>query len=218
MIYDKRLDIFNPFLANKDNVLVHAGDFGVRGTFGEVHHFFDALRELSNLYKAIVFIPGNHDDAADKHPKIFNSYLKELPKNVYYLQCYPVTIDNIKFYGCPHTNPYGDVKAFTQYSDNNFQAKFSLEDHWELIPENTDVLITHSPPYGIMDLAKTIKCGSKSLLERVKVIKPKVHIFGHIHPGSGTFQTKDTLFVNAAVVDAHTYDIKHSAKIIPIGD
>jgi Icc-related predicted phosphoesterase len=73
---------------------------------------------------------------------------------------------------------------------------------WELIPEDTDVLITHGPPYGVGDLtAKEDSAGFQDLLEVIMEIKPKLHIFGHIHEGYVMPPTRDTTFINASSTD-----------------
>ena len=70
------------------------------------------------------------------------------------------------------------------------------------IPDDTDVLITHGPPFGILDQApgSDDHQGCRALFDRVRQLKPKLHVFGHIHGAHGTFRTEDTLFVNAALL------------------
>src|SRR6266404_1914892 len=154
MHYDKRLGLGTSFISNTNNILIHAGDWGVRGSMGEVHHFSDFLEYYSDFYKAIIFISGNHDKEAQNHPDIFKSYFKDL-KNVYYLQDSSCEIEGIKFWGSPWT---------IQYHGGFNKTREQLQTHWDIIPEDTDVLVTHSPPYGIMDIAKDQKLGCKSLL------------------------------------------------------
>jgi len=76
--------------------------------------------------------------------------------------------------------------------------------NWARIPEDTDILITHGPPFGILDCASrsNIHEGCPELLEAVLLVKPRLHVFGHIHHGYGTRSTGDTLFVNAALLGA----------------
>lgn len=73
--------------------------------------------------------------------------------------------------------------------------------HWARVPEGTNILVTHGPPFGILDHAPGSQRneGCPELLEAVLRVKPCLHVFGHIHNGYGTYPTKDTLFVNAAV-------------------
>ena len=71
-----------------------------------------------------------------------------------------------------------------------------------MIPEDTDVLITHGPPHMIGDECPDgFRAGCEDLLERVKVVKPKVHVFGHIHGGHGVYNVDGTKFINASVLD-----------------
>jgi Icc-related predicted phosphoesterase len=72
------------------------------------------------------------------------------------------------------------------------------------IPSETDVLITHGPPYGILDRipGRTGNSGCRELLKAVERIKPRIHVFGHIHAGYGIHQGPDTTFVNAALLGA----------------
>ena len=79
---------------------------------------------------------------------------------------------------------------------------------WDLIPEDTDVLITHGPPHGILDLVPSDMSGNyehagcEELLLAVKRVKPKLHVFGHIHEGYGVARRARTTFVNACICDA----------------
>jgi Icc-related predicted phosphoesterase len=73
---------------------------------------------------------------------------------------------------------------------------------WEIIPNNIDILITHGPPYGILD--KTIqnhKAGCKDLLKKVMEVRPQFHIFGHIHESYGREIHEDITFINACSVN-----------------
>lgn len=73
--------------------------------------------------------------------------------------------------------------------------------HWARIPKNTDILIAHGPPLGILDAApgSQLHGGCPELREAVIQARPRLHVFGHAHAGYGTCPTKSTLFVNAAM-------------------
>ena len=75
------------------------------------------------------------------------------------------------------------------------------EQIYAAIPEDTDVLVTHTPPYGILDRDGSILYGSRELLERVSTIRPRLHLFGHIHKAHGTTNDGMTVFSNAAIMD-----------------
>ena len=95
-----------------------------------------------------------------------------------------------------------------------------IEKHWKLIPQDTDVLITHGPPFGIMDEVlrpdgQQAKTGCPSLLARVQSISPTLHIFGHIHEGHGSFQQDGITYLNVCTMDHH-YRIKHDPVVVDL--
>ena len=90
---------------------------------------------------------------------------------------------------------------------------------WAQIPRGLDVLITHGPPYGILDQTTPAEehLGCVELLEAVKAKKPRVHIFGHIHGGAGAYENRDTRFINAAHFDEQ-YQAAEPAGILRVVD
>lgn len=85
----------------------------------------------------------------------------------------------------------------------------------ENIPSDTDVLITHQPPYRMMDESAGLHYGNRTLLDAVKRIKPKAHLFGHIHNAYGMSESSDTLFSNASVVDEN-YEFCNQPNVIQL--
>jgi Icc-related predicted phosphoesterase len=78
-----------------------------------------------------------------------------------------------------------------------------LREKWALIPSGIDILVTHTPPYGIGDrTSRGESVGCEDLLETVLRIKPRLHVFGHIHEGYGQYNKNGILFINASVTDA----------------
>jgi len=154
-----------------------------------------ALRDLDAYcgrlrFKQVVMIAGNHD-------WIFERY-KDAPralKNIIYLEDSAVEIDGVKFWGSPH-QPW-----FYDWAFNHPRNSTALARYWSLIPDDTDVLITHGPPFGILDLpfGKGESAGCELLLKRVKEVNPRAHIFGHIHGSYGQQRIGPTLFVNACL-------------------
>ena len=106
-----------------------------------------------------------------------------------------MVIDGVKFYGTPVQ------KIFCNWAFNRHESK--LAEHWAAIPDDIDVLITHSPPYSILDnVPWSGNEGSPSLYkEVVERIKPKIHCFGHIHEGYGMKIIDDIKFINASNLD-----------------
>lgn len=171
------------------DILVYAGDLTHRGEIAEVQKFNDFLGTLPHPTKII--IAGNHDFCFERDSDACAALLT----NGIYLQDSAVTIEGIRFYGSPW-QPWFYDWAF------NLQRGPEIREKWDLIPEDTDVLITHGPPSNHGD--QTISgehVGCKDLLETIERIKPKVHIYGHIHEGYGLTRNESTLFINASICD-----------------
>jgi len=113
-----------------------------------------------------------------------------------------VTIEGIKFWGSPIT-PF-----FHDWAFNRWPA--GIKPHWDLIPEEVDVLITHGPPFGILDLTTYSKenVGCPILREKIFSIKPKVHVFGHIHEARGSVEIDGIKFINASSVTLR-YELRY---------
>ena len=86
-----------------------------------------------------------------------------------------------------------------------------------MIPANTDVLVTHGPPFGVLDKAhpSSVHLGCEELAKAVEQTKPRLHVFGHIHGGHGFYGGKDTQFVNASVVN-EAYRLVHEPQVVEI--
>ncbi|MBE7640755.1 metallophosphoesterase [Salegentibacter sp. BLCTC] len=173
------------------DILIHAGDITEGGTEREVRNFLEWFASQPHKHK--IFIAGNHDfyfeKASDKEIK------EIIPKNVSYLKDNTVSINNIKFWGSPIT-PGDGTWAF-----NNKQTQ-SINKHWEQIPEDTQILITHTPPYKIKDILKNGQhAGCASLLKILQKRQIKIHIFGHVHDSYGVTSITGTKFINASCLD-----------------
>ena len=200
------------------DVLVCAGDIMGSGyDFSEVEDF--AKWFGSQPYKHKILVAGNHDRLFDdQHMKEqltrysslagFQLRAEDCQKvledaGIIYLNDSGITIDGVKFWGSP-VQPWFFNWAF------NRERGEDIKQHWDLIPNDTDVLITHGPPKGFGDLVKMRgssnrgkRVGCKDLLEAVRRSEPKIHVFGHIHEGYGMNPLGKTMFINASVVDEH---------------
>jgi hypothetical protein len=118
-----------------------------------------------------------------------------------------VTIDNIRFWGSPYSPEFLDW-AFMYHRGSGAR-------YWDLIPLDLDVLITHGPPFGILDQIAPgeMHLGCEELLKAVEEKKPRVHLFGHIHGGAGTFENEVTRFANAAHLNERYRPLKPAGKI-----
>ena len=171
------------------DVLIHCGDISGNGGSGAIQQFLDWFGSLDQ-FKHKIFIAGNHDWLFERTNLLGR---KLVPNNVIYLEDEEVVIDGVKFYGTPVQ------KHFCNWAFNRDESK--LAEHWAAIPDDTDVVITHSPPYSILDLVPWRgEChGSPSLYkEIVERIKPKIHCFGHIHESYGIKEIDNIKFINAS--------------------
>jgi len=198
------------------DILIHAGDFTLTGSLGEVVEFNDWLGTLDHPYKIIV--AGNHDRCLGESGTLG---LKMFTNGIY-LERSGIDIDGIKFWGAPMTPAFNGMRGgLTFYTNSKNEAKRV----WRGMPKKTDVLITHGPPLGILDEVieypyhdyKVIRhCGDGMLASKVIANKPKYHIFGHIHEGYGRF-TADygTKFINCSVVN-EAYNLKNKPMVIDL--
>ena len=175
------------------DLLIIAGDLTARDTLKEYAEFTNWLLKLP--YRNKVVIGGNHDNLLEK-----GSFAIE-GEGVHYLCDSGVEIEGLKLWGSPFTarftgqNP--DCVAFSVKSD------FQLRDHFDLIPKDLDILVTHSPPYWILDGCPNGMVGSQELYKAISRAKPKVCFFGHIHEQGGkTLEVQGIIFANCSHVDA----------------
>lgn len=200
------------------DILVFAGD--ALSTGFEIEAFRDFLQWFGGQpHKIKVMIAGNHDRLLDRGRDIFE---RDVTANgIHYLLDSGTELHGLKFWGSPYT------PQFNNWAFNRQKAE--LPDHWEKIPSDVDVLITHGPPHGILDGYETTtvlhctgevtrvqeRLGDPALLERVMQVLPKVHIFGHIHSGYGQKLDDVTRFYNVAVCNEQ-YKVANAPQLIEV--
>ena len=179
------------------DILIHAGDATNQGTIEETIFFNKWFAALPHRHK--IFVAGNHDWLFEtNNPRA----RKSLDDSIIYLQDSFAEIENLKIYGAPWQPRFFDW-AF------NLKRGAELREKWKLIPDDVDVLITHGPPFGILDEVQrkyfVENTGCEELRKRVEDIaafgKLKLHIFGHIHCSYGRAEKFGVKFVNAANCD-----------------
>jgi Icc-related predicted phosphoesterase len=188
------------------DILLHAGDLSKRGEPYEISIFDDWLGTLPHPTKII--IAGNHDFAFERDPGLAQSLIR----NAIYLNDSGVEIDGVKFWGSP-ISPWFHDWAFNRHRGADIRR------HWDLVPAGTDVLITHGPPLGILDLTRDgDRVGCEDLLAAVQRVNPRLHLFGHIHEAYGQQTIGNTLFVNASMLNFR-YQATNAATVIdwPLG-
>lgn len=153
----------------------------MNGSQAEAIDFMNWFCDLPYRHK--IFICGNHDDC------LYGANIDGLDDNVHYLCNSGIEIDGLKFYGVPMF--MGD--CITDRQSRNYAR----------IPEDTDILITHSPAYGILDFDDGINYGSEEILERFPSLPNlKVHLFGHIHAQHGIVEKHGVIYSNGAIMNA----------------
>lgn len=183
------------------DVIVHTGDISNVGGYSEVEKFLKWFDNLPHKHK--VYIAGNHDLSYEDNPE-FKQEMIDLFPNLTYLENSSALIEGFKFYGSPITPRFHDW-AF------NVDRGTQIRDIWDEIPYDTDVLLTHGPPLGIGDTVPSYGInrvvGCFDLLDKIYDLPLKIHAFGHIHEGYGTYFSdasfNDTKFINASVVDKY---------------
>lgn len=204
------------------DMAICAGDIGtVRNAYENqvgVRSFLEWYNSLSHI-KHKILIAGNHDTCIQAG-LIQRS---DMPESITYLEHETKQVAGLKVFGSPYTPSFGEGWAFNV-------SRNRLDNYYNAIENDTDIIITHGPPLGILDHTEcgasgdrsVISCGCKALLNHVKRVNPKLHIFGHIHPEERCpnaaimkIQDNRTKFVNAAVVDLD-YRIHNSGHIIEI--
>lgn len=172
------------------DILIDAGDHSFQGREDEIIQKADWYRKLkeNGIVSEIVAIAGNHDWLFEKEPLI----ARQIFKDVVYLEDSEVTINGLRIYGSPVT-PF-----FCNWAFNRFRGE-EIKRYWDNIPTGLDILLTHGPPEGILDLNQMgEKCGCEELFKAVMEKKPRYHCFGHIHGGYGIKTFIDTTFINAS--------------------
>lgn len=185
------------------DLLIHSGDLTFRGELDKIRCFLDWFEKQPAKYK--VFIAGNHDWAFEKDPGVMKAILSMY--NVIYLENDRIELEGLKLWGSPVT-PW-----FCDWAFNKARGG-EINRYWDMIPEDTDLLITHGPPYGILDnVLGSGSVGCEDLMNRVLHIKPQVHLFGHIHGNYGLAVKNGTLFSNGSSLN-EKYQVTNAPRII----
>jgi Icc-related predicted phosphoesterase len=194
---------------NIDGIIV-AGDWtttqGIGQNYNEAIDFFEWLHGIKVEYKLVV--PGNHDTSWYNFMRNSNPY-----PDIEVLDFGITWFGKTSIATMAHTPTFGYGWAYNESSKK-------LEQRCNAIPDHVDILVTHGPPYGILDMTNGKHVGCKHLLRRIKEIKPNVHIFGHLHDEhshtNSAIQTEDcTLFINASVVSLR-HKVINNGKLIVI--
>ncbi len=187
------------------DILIHAGDISMNGEEAEIINFLSWFGKQDFSYK--IFIAGNHDFFFERESE--DTIQKVIPPGVSYLKDSGMTVEGLKIWGSPVT-PW-----FFNWAFNRFRGE-QINRHWDLIPLDTDIVVTHGPVFRRLDTNKEGQhTGCKDLFLKLQDINPKIHICGHIHESYGMITMNNTTFINASVVTSN-YEIKNHPIVIEL--
>ncbi len=191
--------------SHPDAILVHAGDVSYRGRIWEVEEFIEWYAGLP--FKNKIMIAGNHDFLFEQDPEKSKEILDRLGPDIIYLNDSGAEVEGLNLWGSPVT-PWFHNWAFNRVDEK-------IDYHWNLIPENTDVLITHGPSYLTLDATRSgLRVGCQGLAEKISELPNlKIHVFGHIHEAAGIVEKNGITYVNASILDLY-YNVRNSPVIL----
>jgi Icc-related predicted phosphoesterase len=210
------------------DLLIVTGDLTARDTDEELDEFDNWLD--AQEYKKKIFIAGNHDNVLlDEKPRKRYARFSGIKRERYEYLCDSGTeYEGLSIWGSPWTASFPGInpkcKAFTIPFGPDTEDH--LMNYWELIPKKVDILITHSPPYGILDGipqedGSVFHVGSKSLHAWIKYVeRPRLHVFSHIHEAYGreehfpTYNDEMMISVNCSIMNEKYKPVNKPIRII----
>lgn len=205
------------------DLLIHSGDLTFHGTVKEMSRELYLLQEMGKKFKhGVVLCLGNHDWLGQKEPGMFSALVENT--NITYLEDSSTEIDGLKIYGSPYSPEFcGWAYGYSRYENVE-------HNRWENIPDDTNILITHGPPKGILDLTAGYESiepsklliqepehvGCWDLRERIRNLKSlRAHIFGHIHHSYGREIVDGITFLNSSICD-ESYSPSNAPHVIDL--
>ena len=184
------------------DILIHCGDFcsfkqDDRNTLENVDEWFAEVPA-----SRVVCVGGNHDFLLQRREFRFS--------HATFLEDSVVEIAGLSIYGSPWCP---DLTHFAYYATED-----ELIQRWSQIPTGIDVLVTHTPPYGILDVpsSRMLHLGCPHLHDQLQRIQPRLHVFGHVHASHGTCTEGSTTFVNAAVIGGRDFEVRHAPTMLTL--
>lgn len=189
------------------DILIHAGDITYRGEYDKLTKFDDWGSTIKLPQERKVCIAGNHDLTLEGDPEGIG---RALFQNWTYLEDESTEVLGLKIYGTPWSPAfYPENWVF-----NHARGKQAAE-CWEKIPEDTDILVVHGPPYGYGDRTRDKHVGCVDLMNRLHIVRPQLTVCGHIHEDYGTFAAPWGTVVNASSMTA-SYKPKRAPIVIDV--
>lgn len=174
------------------DILISCGDFSFQGEKHMVEDFHAWLNKQPA--KHVISVMGNHETWVEKNFQEAKQLAIQKCPRVHFMDEGLVEIEGLSIW-CSAITPFFCNWAWNRYPEE-------IKDHWDKIPLDIDILVTHGPPYGILD--KTVRgdlTGCQDLLNKLLKTKVKYHLFGHIHESYGTLSQNNITFINASICD-----------------
>ena len=184
------------------DVLIHCGDFCSFQREDE-----RVLEDVDSWFaeapaKHVLCVGGNHDYLLQSREFRF--------AHATLLEDSLVEFEGLSFYGSPWCP---QLVGFAY-----FATEEQLIERWRRIPSGIDVLVTHTPARGLLDVPSSggVHLGCPHLLDELQRIRPRLHVFGHIHASYGLQAEEETRFVNAAIVGGRDFGVRNSPTLITL--
>lgn len=182
------------------DILISAGDYSFRGE-KHIHVNFHKWLSQQNA-KHIISVCGNHETGIENNFQAAKDLVQKIDQRIHFIEEETIEIEGLKIHGSA-ISPF-----FNNWAWNRHRGA-EIKKHWDLIPEDVDILVTHTPPHGILDIVyhndgvtPKERVGCEELAKRIKDLKQlKLHVFGHIHSSSGEIDIDGIRYVNAAICD-----------------
>ncbi len=194
------------------DLLIIAGDCTATDYARQWVIFFDWLKKQK--YSKKILVAGNHDGflsqcASTKEALLLGVYEDE---GFEYLQDSGTEFEGLKIWGTPWTPWFMGVHPSCKHF---MMSEAVLDNNFMYIPDDTDILISHGPPFGVLDKNIFKKhCGSYALSEKIsKDLHLKYHIFGHIHEGYGEMLEGTHVSINCSIMDENYYPTNKPVRI-----
>jgi predicted phosphohydrolase len=192
------------------DLLISAGDYSNQGEPTSVVGFHEWMSHQPATHK--ISVQGNHELWVEHSFESASAAVKEIDPDIYFTAQQTLHISGHVIH-CSAVTPYFCNWAW------NVHRGVDIQKHWEIIPDNTDILVTHGPAYGILDEivpGSGEHLGCQDLLNRVKQLKNlKLHAFGHIHGSSGEELVDGVQFVNASMCDEQ-YTLVNPVRVVEL--
>lgn len=181
------------------DILISCGDYSFRGEHHMVRDYHKWLDKQPA--KHIISVQGNHEVMVQRDFQLMKAAAVEMCPRVHFVEEGLVEVEGIRIW-CSAWTPFFHDWAYNAFRGPDIQA------HWDLIPNDIQILVTHGPPAGVLD--ETIRAngdptgehvGCEDLAEAIRRVKPDLHFFGHIHCGHGQLHRDGVSYYNVSICD-----------------